>query len=82
MTDPRAIRLAPDDNVIVAVDQIPQGSGVAGVSARERILRGHKMAVAAIAPNEPVRKYGQIIGFAVKADRARRLGACAQCRHA
>ena len=66
MTDPRAIRLAPDDNVIVAVDQIPQGSGVAGVSARERILRGHKMAVAAIAPNEPVRKYGQIIGFALK----------------
>ena len=66
MTEPRAIRLAPDDNVIVAVDQIPQGSGVAGVNARERILRGHKMAVAAIAPNEPVRKYGQIIGFAVK----------------
>jgi altronate hydrolase len=66
MTDPRAIRLAPGDNVIVAVDQIPQGSGVAGVSARERILRGHKMAVAAIAPNEPVRKYGQIIGFALK----------------
>jgi altronate hydrolase len=66
MTDPRAIRLAPDDNVIVAVDQIQQGGGVAGVSARERILRGHKMAVAAIAPNEPVRKYGQIIGFALK----------------
>ena len=66
MTNPRAIRLAPDDNVIVAVDQIQQGSGVAGVNARERILRGHKMAVTAIAPNEPVRKYGQIIGFASK----------------
>ncbi len=66
MPDPRSIRLSPDDNVIVAVDQIPPGSAVAGVSARERILRGHKMAVAAIAPNEPVRKYGQIIGFASK----------------
>ncbi len=66
MSDPRAIRLSPDDNVIVAVDQIPQGSGVNGVNARERILRGHKMAVAPIALNEPVRKYGQIIGFAVK----------------
>ena len=64
MPDPRSIRLAADDNVIVAVDQIPLGSSVDGVAARERIPRGHKMAVTAIAENEPVRKYGQIIGFA------------------
>ena len=66
MTSPRIIRLAADDNVVVAVDQIPPGSQVAGVTARERIPRGHKMAATAIAPDEPVRKYGQIIGFAVK----------------
>src|SRR5512146_3234217 len=66
MTDPRAIRLAPDDNVVVAVDQIPRGSDVAGVSACERILRGHKMAVAPIEASAPVPKYGQISGFALR----------------
>jgi arabinonate dehydratase len=66
MSDPRFIRLAADDNVVVAVDQIAAGNAVAGTSARERIPRGHKMAVVAIQTNEPVRKYGQIIGFAAK----------------
>jgi len=66
LTSPRFIRLAPVDNVVVAVDQIAAGSEVAGAIARERVPRGHKMAVAAVAPNEPVRKYGQIIGFAAK----------------
>ena len=64
---PRVIRLAADDNVVVAVDQIPPGGEAAGQTARERIPRGHKMAVVAIETNEPVRKYGQIIGFASKA---------------
>jgi altronate hydrolase len=64
MTAPRIIRLSADDNVIVAVDPIMPGAGVAGLIARERVPRGHKMAVAAIGANEPVRKYGQIIGFA------------------
>ena len=67
MTAPRTIRLAADDNVVVAVDPIPQGAAAAGQAARERIPRGHKMAVAPIAPDQPVRKYGQIIGFATKA---------------
>jgi len=64
MTLPRTIRLSSDDNVVVAVDPIPAGTAVAGATARERVPRGHKMAVAAVAPDEPVRKYGQIIGFA------------------
>jgi altronate hydrolase len=60
----RAIRLAAEDNVIVAVDPIAAGASAAGVTARERIPRGHKMAVVAVDEHEPVRKYGQIIGFA------------------
>ena len=48
MSNPRFIRLAADDNVVVAVDQFPVGGSVAGVVARERVPRGHKMAVAAI----------------------------------
>ena len=63
---PRIIRLAADDNVIVAVDQVGQGMTAAGVIAQARIPRGHKMAIVPIAANEPVRKYGQIIGFAAK----------------
>src|SRR5262249_3968780 len=67
MSTPRTIRLSPEDNVVVAVDQIPSGVTAAGVVARERVPRGHKMAVAGIREGEPVRKYGQTIGFASKA---------------
>ncbi|MBV9568941.1 MAG: UxaA family hydrolase, partial [Hyphomicrobiales bacterium] len=61
---PRAIRLHADDNVVVAVDQVPAGAFAQGVGAVERVPRGHKMASAPIAAGEPVRKFGQIIGFA------------------
>jgi altronate hydrolase len=66
MPTPRTIRLSPEDNVVIAVDQIVAGAAIAGATASERVLRGHKMAIAAIAEGEPVRKYGQIIGFASK----------------
>ena len=46
---PRAIRLHADDNVVVAVDQVPAGALVQGVTAGERVPRGHKMAIAPIA---------------------------------
>jgi arabinonate dehydratase len=66
MATPRTLRLSPHDNVVVAIDAIPSGVMAAGLTARERVPRGHKMAVAAIGDGEPVRKYGQIIGFASK----------------
>lgn len=66
MSTPRTIRLSPDDNVVVAVDQVAAGVEVSGVTAQARVPRGHKLAVAAIGEGEPVRKYGQIIGFASK----------------
>jgi altronate hydrolase len=61
---PRTIRLHNDDNIIIAVDLVPQGATAAGLTARDRILRGHKMAIEAIREGEPIRKFGQIIGFA------------------
>ena len=62
---PRALRLDASDNVIIAVDEIPAGAAPKGsVAARERIPKGHKMAAAAVAEAAPVRKFGQIIGFA------------------
>src|SRR5689334_3307007 len=64
MSTPRTVRLSPADNVVVAVDPIAEGAAAAGVTARARVMRGHKMAVAPIGQGEPVRKYDQIIGFA------------------
>jgi altronate hydrolase len=60
----RTVRLHPSDNVIVCVDMIGAGVTVEHVTATERIMRGHKMATVPIAKGEPVRKFGQIIGFA------------------
>jgi altronate hydrolase len=67
MSTPRTVRLSPNDNVVVAVDPVPEGAAAAGVTAKARVMRGHKMAVAPIRQGEPVRKYDQIIGFATVA---------------
>src|SRR5271165_805149 len=62
------IRLHPDDGVLIARLSLPAGLVVAdGVSTVERIPAGHKVAAKPIALGEPIRRYGQIIGFATKA---------------
>src|SRR5258706_599592 len=59
------IRLHPDDGVLIARSSLPAGMVVAeGVTTVERIPAGHKVAIKPIAVGEPVRRYGQIIGFA------------------
>jgi altronate hydrolase len=63
-----AVHLRPDDNVAVAARPLPPGM-VIDFDGREltlsgRVGMGHKLAVESIAAGEPVRKYGQIIGFA------------------
>ncbi|CAH1650367.1 Altronate hydrolase [Hyphomicrobiales bacterium] len=60
----RTIRLNDADNIIVAVDPIEPGAVAEDVVATARVPRGHKMAIVPIAQGEPVRKFGQIIGFA------------------
>ena len=68
---PRAVLLRSDDTVAVAARPLPKGFHLelAGrtIEVREPIGLGHKVALADIAPGEPVRKYGQIIGFASRA---------------
>src|SRR5262245_24487572 len=65
---PKAVVLRDDDNVAVAARPIPRGAklelGGRTIEIREPIGLGHKVALTAIAAGEPVRKYGQIIGFA------------------
>ena len=63
-TAPRTLRLDPRDNVVVAVDTVPPGATVETIAASARVPRGHKIATVKIARGEPVRKFGQIIGFA------------------
>jgi altronate hydrolase len=64
VSQPRVIRLHEQDNVVIAIDLVNQGDTAAALTARERILKGHKMAAQAIRGGEPIRKFGQIIGFA------------------
>ncbi|HTU55375.1 MAG TPA: altronate dehydratase family protein [Acetobacteraceae bacterium] len=65
MSPPPVIRLHPDDGVVIARATLLPGTPVApGVTARDRIPAGHKVAVRAHAVGEPIRRYGQVIGFA------------------
>ena len=61
---PRVLRLNPADNLVVAIDPILVGAVAEGITAVARVPKGHKMATAAIAVGQPVKKFGQIIGFA------------------
>jgi altronate hydrolase/galactarate dehydratase len=58
------LRLHADDNVDIALADLLAGAESLGVTASERIARGHKMANRPIAAGEHVRRYGQIIGAA------------------
>ena len=64
--EPLTIRLHPADNVVTAKETIAAGAALAGEGGgtADDIPVGHKVATAAIAAGEPVRKYNQIIGFA------------------
>jgi altronate hydrolase len=66
----KAVLLRDDDDVAVAPAPIPATGRVdvrgASVQARAPIALGHKIAVRDVAEGSPVRKYGQVIGFASK----------------
>jgi len=63
---PLYLRLSPEDDVVIALRDIAAGTRLAAeaVTAAEKIPAGHKMATRAKRAGEPVRRYGQIIGFA------------------
>jgi altronate hydrolase len=64
--DPYLLILRPDDDVGVARRPIPAHCPLAGSSliSAGPIPAGHKIALRALPADAPVRKYGQIIGFA------------------
>jgi altronate hydrolase len=63
------IRLNPADNIVVVRADLLPGATLPdeGIAARGHVPAGHKIATRAIAKDEPVLRYGQIIGFATSA---------------
>jgi len=68
MTDPRLLRLDPQDNVAVATTTLQAGESVTiggrPVTLPDRVPTGHKLALVPIAAGEKVAKYGSAIGSA------------------
>jgi altronate hydrolase/galactarate dehydratase len=65
----RVMRLHPEDTVAIALADVPAGTALPafGITAQDRIPRGHKVALHAVAPGGLLRRYGQIIGAATEA---------------
>lgn len=67
---PTVIYLHPQDNICVAAQTLEQGqeieAGEHRVKLRETVRLGHKVALTIIRQGDPVRKYGQVIGFATE----------------
>lgn len=58
--------LNPVDDVMVALQELPQGAMVNGIALRDNIQSGHKVAIKPIAKGHAIRRYGQVIGFATQ----------------
>ena len=58
------IRLNPADNVVIALKDIGSGTVVDGLTLKDPVPRGHKIAAEPIAKGANVLRYGQIIGAA------------------
>ncbi len=67
---PRVIRMHPDDNVAIVVNDLGLLAGArlpSGLTLRERVPQGHKVALVDLAEGAPVRRYNVIIGYAAQA---------------
>jgi len=69
-TDPRLLRLSPEDNIAVVATTIEAGESVraAGrpITILDRVPMGHKVAIVPIAAGRKVMKYGASIGSATR----------------
>ena len=71
---PLYIKVHESDNVAIIVNThgLPAGSEFpCGLVLREAVPEGHKLALRDLAQDEPILRYGEIIGYAVRADRQR-----------
>ena len=65
-SDAAVIRLNPLDNVVIARQALPEGLSLEAeaITVRQPIPSGHKVATLRVEQGQPLRRYGQIIGFA------------------
>ena len=66
---PRYIKLNARDNVAIIVNDfgLPAGTKFAcGIELRNFVPQGHKVALADIAPDAPILRYGEVIGYALQ----------------
>lgn len=68
---PRLLRVDPRDTVVVALGRLEPGmrlqvGGGGEVVVRDPIPFGHKVALVAMKPGDPVIKYGEVIGVATR----------------
>lgn len=67
---PLYIKVHPDDNVAIVVNSggLPAGTVFGdGLTLLERVPQGHKVALADLARDAPILRYGEIIGYAEQA---------------
>src|SRR5499427_7427337 len=66
----KTVLLRAEDDVAVAKAELPAGTiledGTRRIEVRQDIKPGHKVARRAVAAGAPVRRYGQVIGFATR----------------
>ena len=82
----KALKIDARDNCAVLLADVGKGepvevrsdTGVISLSARCDIAFGHKIALASLAIDQPIIKYGEEIGRAKTANRSRRLDPPAQ----
>src|SRR5215813_5255868 len=66
----KTVLLRAEDDVALAKAELPAGTvledGASRIEVRQDIKPGHKVARRAVATGAPVRRYGQVIGFATR----------------
>ena len=68
--NPETIHLHPEDNICVAIGELTAGQTLqnsGGLSLRQNVPLGHKIALYDVPQGQPIKKYGQIIGFTTEA---------------
>ncbi|SIS51576.1 UxaA family hydrolase [Paracoccus saliphilus] len=65
-TSAPVLRLSTGDNIVVAIREIPGGTELSeeGVTTREKVPQGHKVATRPIQAGAPILKFETVIGYA------------------
>ena len=67
MKEPIFVKIKDEDNVAIAVHEIKKGTEIMeGVTARHDIPQAHKIALCDIPKDQPVIRYGVVLGYAIE----------------